>query len=189
MPPDGSSTASRARSKTRVRLCCRRSGSTLAIPFFIGFVWAPGWPLALAFLAVPTVLQLLLPVAGGDAGAGRGAAARARAGRRAVAAGHEPDRPRARPDVPRRGQRSVSAGRIRRHSLQLAFYTLVPFYVLAVACFLWLARALKAANRREPVKDIAHAHVVSHRRVAAAALRAAGGSSIRTSSSTRPPAR
>ena len=25
----------------------------LAIPFFIGFVWAPGWPLALVFLAVP----------------------------------------------------------------------------------------------------------------------------------------
>ena len=29
------------------------------------------------------------------------------------------------------------------HSLQLAFYTLAPFYVLAVLCFLWLARAFK----------------------------------------------
>lgn len=27
------------------------------------------------------------------------------------------------------------------HSLQLAFYALEPFYVLAVLCFLWLARA------------------------------------------------
>jgi hypothetical protein len=28
-------------------------------------------------------------------------------------------------------------------SLQLAFYALVPFYVLAVACFGWLARAIR----------------------------------------------
>jgi len=33
------------------------------------------------------------------------------------------------------------------HSLQLAFYTLVPFYVLAVVCFLWLARALERQAR------------------------------------------
>ena len=39
------------------------------------------------------------------------------------------------------------------HSLQMAFYTLVPFYVLAVLCFLWLARALKreARNGGSPV--------------------------------------
>ena len=38
------------------------------------------------------------------------------------------------------------------HSLQLAFYTLVPFYVLAVLSFLWLARALKrrGSKRRHP---------------------------------------
>ena len=29
------------------------------------------------------------------------------------------------------------------HSLQMAFYTLIPFYVLAVLLHLWLARALK----------------------------------------------
>ena len=34
------------------------------------------------------------------------------------------------------------------HSLQLAFYTLVPFYGLAVLSFLWLARALKDDARR-----------------------------------------
>ena len=33
------------------------------------------------------------------------------------------------------------------HSLQLAFHSLVPFYVLAVLCFMWLARAL-----RQPAK-------------------------------------
>jgi len=30
-----------------------------------------------------------------------------------------------------------------QNSLQLAFYALVPFYVLAVLGFVWLARALK----------------------------------------------
>ena len=29
-------------------------GVVLAIPFFVGFVWAPTWPLALLFLAGPT---------------------------------------------------------------------------------------------------------------------------------------
>jgi MFS family permease len=32
------------------------------------------------------------------------------------------------------------------HSLQLAFYALLPFYVLAVSCFAWLARALERAS-------------------------------------------
>ena len=34
------------------------------------------------------------------------------------------------------------------HSLQLAFYALTPFYVLAVIAFVWLARALKQPDRR-----------------------------------------
>ena len=34
------------------------------------------------------------------------------------------------------------------HSLQLAFYTLIPFYVLAVLLHLWLARALKREGKR-----------------------------------------
>ncbi len=75
---------------------CRRAALALAIPFFVGFVWAPTWPLALAFLAVPDVPQLLLPLAGGRAGAGGSAAARARARRRAAAAGDESHRSRAR---------------------------------------------------------------------------------------------
>jgi hypothetical protein len=33
------------------------------------------------------------------------------------------------------------------NSLQLAFYTLVPFYVLAVVLHLWLARVLKRRTR------------------------------------------
>jgi phosphotransferase system glucose/maltose/N-acetylglucosamine-specific IIC component len=29
------------------------------------------------------------------------------------------------------------------HSLQIAFYALVPFYLLAIVLFLWLARVLR----------------------------------------------
>jgi preprotein translocase subunit SecG len=34
------------------------------------------------------------------------------------------------------------------HSLQVALYTLSPFYVIAVLLFLWLARRLKAESLR-----------------------------------------
>jgi len=34
------------------------------------------------------------------------------------------------------------------HSLQVALYTLTPFYVLAVALFLWLARELRVESRQ-----------------------------------------
>jgi hypothetical protein len=33
------------------------------------------------------------------------------------------------------------------HSLQIAFYTLLPFYGLAIVLFLWLARVLKKESR------------------------------------------
>ncbi|MFV3077450.1 MFS transporter, partial [Niveispirillum fermenti] len=117
-------------------------GLAIAVPFFVGFVWAPGWGLALLFLAVPTFLNYfyLSP---------------------AVALVQEEVRPNQR----------VMAGALLLlvmnliglglgptylglasdyfratnpdNSLQLAFYTLVPFYVLAVALFLVLARVLR----------------------------------------------
>jgi hypothetical protein len=34
------------------------------------------------------------------------------------------------------------------HSLQMAFYTLIPFYVLAALLHLWLASALKREGKR-----------------------------------------
>jgi len=119
---------------------------TLAIPFFIGFVAAPSWPVALAFLAVPTFLNYfyLSP---------------------AVTLVQEDARPNER----------VLAGALLllvmnlmglgigptylgaasdwfksahpQNSLQLAFYTLVPFYVLAVLCFVWLARAIRRQEK------------------------------------------
>ena len=114
----------------------------LAMPFFAGFVQAPRWPVALAFLAVPTffnyfylspavalVQEEVLPHQRVLAGAllllvmnliGLGL------GPTFLGAVSDRLRP-SHPD----------------HSLQLAFYTLLPFYVVAVLCFLWLARALK----------------------------------------------
>jgi len=117
-------------------------GLTLAIPFFVGFVWAPGWPLALAFLAFPLFFNYfyLTP---------------------AVALVQEQVRPNERVlagallllvmNLVGLGLGPTYLGAVSdalrpshpEHSLQLAFYTLVPFYVLAVLCFIWLARALK----------------------------------------------
>lgn len=118
------------------------AGLALAIPFFIGFVWAPTWPLALLFLIGPTFFNYfyLSP---------------------AVTLVQEEVRP----------QERVLAGALLllvmnliglglgptylgaasdllrdshpNNSLQIAFYTLVPFYVLAVVMFLGLARKLK----------------------------------------------
>lgn len=117
------------------------AGLLLAIPFFIGFVWAPSWPLALAFLAGPMVLNYfyLSP---------------------AVALVQAEVRP---------NQRVLSGALLLlvmnliglglgptylgamsdwfrpaypENSLQMAFYTLVPFYLVAVLLFLALARAI-----------------------------------------------
>ncbi|MEE2692982.1 MAG: MFS transporter [Pseudomonadota bacterium] len=117
-------------------------GLVLAVPLFAGFVWAPSWPLALAFLALPTGLNYfyLSP---------------------AVALVQEEVRP---------DQRVLSGALLLLvmnliglgfgptylgaasdffrasfpdNSLQIAFYTLIPFYFLAIALFLALARALR----------------------------------------------
>jgi predicted MFS family arabinose efflux permease len=114
----------------------------LAVPFFAGFVWAPGWPLALALLSVPTFCNYfylspavtlvqeevqpqervlsgaLLLLVMNLVGLGLGP----------TYLGAASDRFR---------------GSHPEHSLQMAFYTLIPFYVLAALLHLWLARALK----------------------------------------------
>jgi predicted MFS family arabinose efflux permease len=118
----------------------------VAIPFFIGFVWAPGWRLSLVLLAFPLFLNYfylspavalvqervapnervlasaLLLLVMNLVGLGFGPTFLG-----AVSDALRPSHP--------------------DHSLQLAFYTLVPFYGLAVLCFLWLARALGRAGR------------------------------------------
>lgn len=114
----------------------------LAIPFFIAFVSVPDWPLALAFLAPPTFLNYfylspavtlvqeevqpdqrvlagaLLLLVMNLIGLGLGPTWLG-----AVSDFLRPSHP--------------------DNSLQLAFYTLVPFYLLAVLLHLWLARALQ----------------------------------------------
>ncbi|MGO4408841.1 MULTISPECIES: spinster family MFS transporter [unclassified Brevundimonas] len=113
----------------------------LAIPCFVGFVWAPTWPVALAFMAPPLFLNYfyLTP---------------------SVALIQEEVKPRQRvlsgailllvmnllglglgPTY--LGLASDFFARTNpEHSLQMAFYTLTPFYVLASVLFLILARRL-----------------------------------------------
>ena len=121
-------------------------GLAVAIPFFIGFVWAPRWELALAFLAVPMCLNYfylspavalvqaevrpnqrvlsgaLLLLVMNLTGLGLGP----------TWVGLMSDW--LRPDFP-------------ENSLQMALYTLVPFYILAVLLFLWLARVIGREQR------------------------------------------
>jgi predicted MFS family arabinose efflux permease len=114
----------------------------LAIPFYLGFVWAPSWPLALVFLIGPTFLNYFYLSS-------------------SVTLVQEEVRP---------NQRVMSGALLLlvmnmiglgfgptyvgamsdyfhashpHHSLQLAFYTLVSFYGVAIGLFLWLARVLQ----------------------------------------------
>jgi predicted MFS family arabinose efflux permease len=114
----------------------------LAVPFFVGFVWAPTWPVAMAFLAVPTFLNYFYLSS-------------------AVAFVQEEVQPHQRVlsgallllvmNLIGLGLGPTYLGAVSDHfrashphnSLQLAFYSLVPFYFVAVALFLALARALK----------------------------------------------
>ncbi|MDP3740484.1 MAG: MFS transporter [Hyphomonadaceae bacterium] len=117
-----------------------------AIPFYIGFVWAPSWPLALLFLIGPTFLNyfylsscvtlvqqevrpnervmsgaLLLLVMN------------------MIGLGLGPTYVGAASDFFRASNPE--------NSLQIALYTLLPFYLIAIACFTWLARRLRREDR------------------------------------------
>jgi len=118
----------------------------LAIPFYVGFVWAPAWPLALILLVGPMALNYFYLSA-------------------SVALVQEEVRP---------DQRVLSGALLLlvmnfiglglgptyvgaasdhfgaaypAHGLQIALYTLTPFYLVAIAIFLWLARVLRAESR------------------------------------------
>lgn len=113
-----------------------------AVPFYVAFVWAPEWRMALLFLLGPTVLNYFYLSS-------------------SVALVQEEVRP---------DQRVLSGALLLLvmnfiglglgptyvgiasdffraeypdHSLQMALYTLIPFYVLAIILFFWLARVLK----------------------------------------------
>lgn len=114
----------------------------LAVPFFIGFVWAPTWPLAMAFLIGPTFLNYfyLTPAVTLVQNA-VAPPQRTLAGAvlllimNLIGLGLGPTW---------LGMASDwFKGDHPGNSLQLAFYTLVPFYFLAIALHFALARALK----------------------------------------------
>lgn len=123
-------------------------GLALAVPLFVAFIWAPSWPLALVFLLLPmglnyfylspavTLVQeevrpdqrvlsgALLLLVMNLVGLGFGPTYLGFTSDFFQARGHE-------------------------NSLQLAFYTLTPFYILAIGLFLWLARAIRRQKTSE----------------------------------------
>lgn len=114
----------------------------VAVPFFIGFVHAPTWPVALAFLAVPTFLNYfyLTPAVTLVQNA-VSARQRTLAGAvlllvmNLIGLGLGPTWVGAVSDWLRPTHPA--------NSLQLAFYSLVPFYLIAIALHLALARRLR----------------------------------------------
>jgi hypothetical protein len=123
-----------------------RISLALAVPVYAGFVWAPTWPLAIILLAGPTFLNYFYLSS-------------------AVTLVQEEVRP---------DQRVMSGALLLLvmnliglglgptyvgmasdafkaehpgNSLQMALYTLLPFYGIAIACFLWLARILQRHER------------------------------------------
>jgi MFS family permease len=119
---------------------------TLAVPFFIAFIWAPTWQLALLFLLGPTFLNYFYLSS-------------------AVALVQEEVAPRQRVlsgallllimNLTGMGIGPTLVGAVSdflrpthpEHSLQLAFYGLLPFYALAIGLFIWLARVLRREQR------------------------------------------
>jgi len=119
---------------------------TLAAPFFIGFVWAPTWPLALLLLLGPTFLNYFY-LSSSVALVQDEVAPNQRVLSGAllllvmnlIGLGLGPTYVGAASDYFRASHPD--------HSLQLAFYTLLPFYALAIGLFLVLARVLRKEVR------------------------------------------
>lgn len=112
-----------------------------AVPFFIGFVYTPSWPIALAFLAVPTFLNYFyLTPAVTLVQNSVSARQRTLAGAvlllimNLIGLGLGPTWVGAVSDWLRPTHPA--------NSLQLAFYSLVPFYLIAIVLHLALARRL-----------------------------------------------
>ncbi len=117
-------------------------GLAIAIPFFIGFVQAPTWPAALAFLVVPTFFNYFY-LTSVVALVQQEVAPQQRVLSGAllllvmnlVGLGLGPTFVGAASDFFKASHP--------HHSLQFAFYALLPFYGLALFLFLWLAQVLR----------------------------------------------
>lgn len=113
-----------------------------AVPLYIGFVWAPSWPLAVLLLIGPSFLNyfylsssvtLVQEEVRPDQRVMSGALLLLVMN--LIGMGVGPTYVGAASDFFRAAHHS--------NSLQLAFYTLLPVYGLAIALFLWLARLLR----------------------------------------------
>ena len=118
----------------------------LAIPFYIGFVWAPTWQMALAFLIGPTFLNyfylsssvtLVQEEVRPDQRVMSGALLLLVMNM--IGLGFGPTLVGAASDFFRASHP--------HHSLQMAFYALLPCYGLAIILFLFLARVLRKEQR------------------------------------------
>jgi MFS family permease len=117
-----------------------------ALPFYVAFVWAPSWPLALILLTVVMLLNYFYLSS-------------------SVALVQEEVRPNQRvlagallllvmnfiglglgPTYVGAASDFFTSQRM-EHSLQIALYTLTPFYLIAIFLFLRLARVLRAEDR------------------------------------------
>jgi predicted MFS family arabinose efflux permease len=123
----------------------------LAIPFYVGFVWAPTWPLALAFLFGPTFLNyfylscsvtLVQQEVRPDQRVMSGALLLLVMNM--IGLGFGPTYVGIASDFFRQNYPD--------NSLQIALYTLIPFYFIAIFLFLWLARLLRKEN--QPLGEI-----------------------------------
>jgi MFS family permease len=118
----------------------------LAVPFYVGFVWARSWTVALLFLIGPTFLNYFYLSSSVAL-----VQEKVRADQRAMSGallllvmnfiglGLGPTYVGAASDYLRAGYPG--------HSLQIALYTLVPFYGVAIMLFLWLGRVLRLESR------------------------------------------
>ncbi|WP_245649094.1 spinster family MFS transporter [Sphingomonas mali] len=127
------------------------SSLVLAIPFYLAFLWAPGWQLSLALLLVPMTLNFFfLSPSVALVQAEVKPSQRVMAGAlyllviNFIGLGLGPTYVGAASDYFRASHPT--------NSLQIALYTLTPFYLVAILLFLWLARLLKRedATAREP---------------------------------------
>jgi len=119
---------------------------TISLPFYIGFVWAPAWPLALAFLSacmflnyfyLPAAITLVQQEVRPDQRVMSGALLLLVMNFMGIGLG------------------PTFVGAVSDHfraiafhnSLQIAMFALVPCYILAILFFLWLSRVLRRESR------------------------------------------
>lgn len=117
----------------------------LALPFFLGFTWAPTWPVALAFLAVPLFLNSFflsatVTLVQSEVAPGR----RVISGAllllvmNFVGLGFGPTYVGMASDF----FRPIYGD----HALQAAYYALAPVYLVAALLYLWLARLIRRTS-------------------------------------------